>query len=99
MINYQAIRNERQWKSSAGLSEKQFHQLSKYFGETYEFFHGVSLSEKAIRLVTDLLLKSYEDCLFFVVFQLKNGLCYDNLGLLIGSDVSNAQRNRMGDPV
>jgi hypothetical protein len=93
MLNYQSIRNERQWKSSTGLSEKQFHQLSEHFGETYEFFHGVSLSLKAARLDTDLLLKSYADCLFFVLFQLKNGLCYDNLGLLIGSDGSNAQRN------
>jgi hypothetical protein len=93
MLNYQTIRNERQWKSSTGLSEKQFHQLSKYFGETYEFFHGVSLTVKSERLDTELLLKSYEDCLFFVLFQLKNGLCYDNLGLLIGSDGSNAQRN------
>lgn len=93
MLNYQVIRNERQWKSSTGLSENQFHQLSKYFGETYEFFHGVSLLVKAERLDTDLLLKSYADCLFFVLFQLKNGLCYDNLGLLISSDGSNAQRN------
>lgn len=93
MLNYQNVRNERQWKSSTGLSENQFHQLSKYFGETYEFFHEVSLSVKAERLDSDLLLKSYDDCLFFVLFQLKNGLCYDNLGLLIGTDGSNAQRN------
>ncbi len=93
MLNHQAIRNERQWKSSTGLNEKQFHLLSKHFGETYEFFHGVSLTVKSERLGTDSLLKSYEDCLFFVLFQLKNGLCYDNLGLLIGSDGSNAQRN------
>ncbi len=93
MLNYQNIRHERQWKSSTGLSEKQFHQLSQYFGETYEFFHGVSLSVKAERLETELLLKSHADCLFFVLFQLKNGLCYDNLGFLIGSDASNAQRN------
>lgn len=39
------------------------------------------------------LLPTYADCLFFVLFQLKSGLCYDNLGLLIGSDGSNAQRN------
>ncbi len=66
MLNYQNIRNERQWKSSTGLSENQFQQLSKYFGETCEFFHGVILSVKAERLDTDLLLKSYDDCLFFV---------------------------------
>jgi hypothetical protein len=93
MLNYQAIRNERQWKSSTGLSENQFHQLAKHFGETYESFGGVALSVKAERLEIDLLLKTYADCLFFVLFQLKNGLCYDNLGLLIGSDGSNAQRN------
>ncbi len=38
MLSYQQIRNERQWKSSTGLSEQQFHRLVKYFGETYEFF-------------------------------------------------------------
>lgn len=93
MLNYQSIRSERQWKSSTGLNEKQFHQLCKHFGETYEFFHGVSLTEKSARLETEFLLKTYEDCLFFVLFQLKNGLCYDNLGLLINTDGSNAQRN------
>jgi hypothetical protein len=51
----------------------------------------------AERLVTDLLLKSYDDCLFFV--PIENGLCYDNLGLLIGSNGSNAQRDRTCDPV
>ncbi|HMX38806.1 MAG TPA: transposase family protein, partial [Saprospiraceae bacterium] len=38
-------------------------------------------------------LSFYEECLFFVLFQLKNGLCYDNLGLIFGTDASNAHRN------
>ena len=38
-------------------------------------------------------MPTYADCLFFVLFQLKNGLFYDSLGLLIGTDGSNAQRN------
>ncbi len=75
MLSYQQIRNERQWKSSTGLSEQQFHRLVKYFGETYEFFQGVSLSTLAARTEVDLLLPTYADCLFLVLFQLKNGLC------------------------
>lgn len=93
MLSYKQIRSERQWKSSTGLSQVQFEKLLVYFKETYEFFQGVSLEQSAQRREVDLLLPTYADCLFFVLFQLKNGLCYDNLGLLIGTDDSNAQRN------
>ena len=93
MLDYRHIKSERQWKSSTGMDEKQFHKLADVFGETYEFFEGVSLTEGAQRNNVTLLLPTYADCLFFVLFQLKNGLCYDNLGLLIGTDGTNAQRN------
>jgi hypothetical protein len=93
MLSYTKIGSERQWKSSTGLSQDQFEKLLGYFKETYEFFQGVSLEESAQRREVGLLLPTYADCLFFVLFQLKNGLCYDNLGLLIGTDGSNAQRN------
>lgn len=93
MLNYHAVRNERQWKSTTGLTEGQFLQLAHYFEETYTFFNGVSLQESAQRLQVVLLLPTYEDCLFFVLFQLKNSLSYDTLGLLIETDGSNAQRN------
>jgi hypothetical protein len=93
MLSYHQIRSERQWKSATGLSQMQFEKLVSYFGETYEFFQGVSLSESAQRREVDLCLPTYADCLFLVLFQLNNGLCYDNLGLLIGTDGSNAQRN------
>lgn len=93
MLSYTKIGSERQWKSSTGLSQAQFEKLLGCFKETYEFFQGVSLEESAQRREVDLLLPTYADCLFFVLFQLKNGLCYDNLGLLIGTDGSNAQRN------
>jgi hypothetical protein len=93
MLDHRLIKSERQWKSSTGLSEAQFKRLSSLFGQTYEFFEGVNLEESAKRLGSELLLPTYADCLFFVLFQLKNGLCYDNLGLLIGTDDSNARRN------
>lgn len=93
MLSYQQIRDDRQWKSSAGMSEEQFYQLAELFGKTYEFFEGVNLEETSQRLDTSLLLPTYRDCLFLVLFQLKNGLNYDSLGLLIGTDGSNARRN------
>lgn len=93
MLDFRQIKSERQWKSSTGMNERQFQYLVKLFGETYEFFEGVNLSEGAERTDVSLLLPTYADCLFFLLFQLKNGLCYDNLGLLIGTDGSNAQRN------
>jgi hypothetical protein len=93
MLTHQAVRTERQWKSSTGLTQTQFLQLTRYFEETYVFFNGVSLEKSAQRLNVALLLPTYEDCLFFVLFQLKNSLSYDNLGLLIETDGGNAQRN------
>lgn len=93
MLDYRAIKTERQWKSSTGLSNRQFVVLTQLFKETYEFFEGVTLEEAAKALDIQLLLPTYEDCLFFVLFQLKNGLCYDNLGLVFNMDSGNAQRN------
>jgi hypothetical protein len=93
MLDYKKIKNDRQWKSSTGLSEVEFQKLSALFGQTYEFHEGVDLSTGAQRLNTELLLPTYSDCLFFVLFQLKNGLSYDNLGFLMDTDGTNAQRN------
>ena len=59
----------------------------------YELKNGISLSEGASNLKLNLLLPTYEDCLFFVLFQLKNSLNYDSLGLLIHMDASNARTN------
>jgi hypothetical protein len=35
-INYQDVRNERQWKASTGLSKGQFLELVQEFGKAYE---------------------------------------------------------------
>lgn len=53
MLSYHQIRSERQWKSATDLSHIQFEQLESYFGETYEFFQGVSLAESAQRREVD----------------------------------------------
>lgn len=93
MLDYKNIKSERQWKGTTGLSSEKFHRLCKVFSTCFEKKHEVSISEMSINLKSDFLLKTYEDCLFFVLFQLKNALSYDSLGLLIDTDNSNAQRN------
>lgn len=93
MLSYKNIKNERQWKSSTGLSSEKFTILCKAFSSAYEELNEISITEIAINLKKDFLLPTYEDCLFFILFQMKNALPYDNLGLLICTDGSNAQRN------
>ena len=93
MLNYREIKSDRQWKGTIALSSVQFHRLCKVFKASYEELNEISLMEIETNLKSNFLLKTYEDCLFYVLFQLKNGLSYDSLGLLISTDASNAQRN------
>uniref|UniRef100_UPI0004772BB7 hypothetical protein n=2 Tax=Spirosoma spitsbergense TaxID=431554 RepID=UPI0004772BB7 len=77
MLSYQHICNDRQWKATTGLTSQQFHLLAYHFGESYEFIHGLSINELADNIEVELKLATYPDCLFFILFQLKNGLSYD----------------------
>jgi hypothetical protein len=93
MLNYKLIKSERQWKSVVGVSSLQFHKLCKEFGLSFERVYEINIQELSSNLNTEFLLPTYEDCLFFILFQLKNGLSYDSLGLLIGTDGGNAHIN------
>jgi hypothetical protein len=93
MLNYKNIKSSRQWTGSIGLSEGKFHKLLSLFSTQYESINGISLVELSSNLGKTLLLPTYADCLFYVLFQLKNGLGYDALGLLIQTDASNARLN------
>ena len=93
MLSYKNIKNDRQWKAAIGLSRELFEKLTEEFIRNYITIHGANLKESSENLNISLLLPTYSDCLFFVLFQLKNGLSYDSLGLLINTDGSNAQRN------
>lgn len=92
-FSYKDLKNDRQWKATTGVSEKDFASLCNAFGKAYEMKHEVSLEQGAINLGQELALPSYEDCLFFVLFQLKNGLTQDCLGPVFSMDGSSAWRN------
>ena len=69
MISYKTIKNDRQWRATTGLTELKFHRLCRAFQESYEAHHEVPLAEGATRLGVSLILPTYEDCLFLVLFR------------------------------
>ncbi len=93
-IKYQDIRNERQWKASTGLNEKQFLSLAKMFGEAYEQLFGETINERQNNSTSEATFKTYEDLLFFTLYSIKSGLTYDLLGLTFGLDGANAYQNQ-----
>jgi hypothetical protein len=93
-ISYQDVRNDRQWKASTGLSEKQFLELVLEFGKAYENLFGVPMQERQSNSTTESTFKTYEDLLFFTLFSIKSGVTYDVLGLTFGLDGANAYQNQ-----
>ena len=91
--SYKDIRNERQWKAMTGLTQAEFTSLSTAFGTAYEQLHGVTLRQGLANLGKEAVRSSYEDCLYFTLFQLKTAQSFDCLGVLFNLDGSSAQRN------
>lgn len=67
--------------------------LGEAFARAYEMLHGVSVEQAAKNLSQTFALPTRQDCLFFVLFQLKNGLTQNCLGPIFGMDGSSAWRN------
>src|SRR4051812_10443700 len=91
--HYKEIRNERQWKAMTGLSQAEFTMLATAFGAAYEKVNGVTLQQGTANLGKEVVLSSYEDCLYFTLFELKTAQSFDCLGVLFNMDGSSAQRN------
>jgi len=92
MVSYKTLKNDRQWHSAIGLSEKQFWILKLKFQIVYEKFFETTLAEKEQNLKQNFVFSTYEDILFFLLFFLKNPVVFDTLGFIFGMDGSNAQR-------
>jgi len=80
-------------RATTGLSVESFSKLSELFAQSYQACHEISLKKKLENLSQKTVLASYEEMLFFVLFQLKNSLTYDVLGCIYGINASTAQRN------
>jgi len=92
MPSYRNLSNSRQWKSTIGISEKQFWILTSKFQIVYEKVFENTLSEKEKNLKQNFVFSTYEDILFFLLFFLKNPVVFDTLGFIFGMDGSNSQR-------
>ncbi len=94
MLNYRTISTERQFKDSTGYSKAKFEILLLDFEKAYERDKGMSyetyLKENVME---EVKLKTLGDILFFVLFQLKNGLIWGSLGVIFEMSESTAHRN------
>lgn len=91
--HYQTI-SERQFKSSTGLSRAEFSALSIDFELMFIEVYGLTYeSYLANRVTEQVKLPTLESCLFFVLFQYKNDLVFDSLGLIFQMGCSTAHDN------
>ena len=91
MINYKEINSERQFKDATGLSKYEFNSLLLDFEKTFVGEYGITYEEYIEENLTNPpKLSTLGDCLFFVLFQNKNGLLLGSLGLVFGMSVSTA---------
>ena len=90
---YQNVHTDRQMRATTGLSLAAFGKLTDLFAQSYQSCHEISLKKKLENFSVRTVLTSYEEMLFFVLFQMKNGLTYDVLGCIYAMDASTAQRN------
>lgn len=93
-ISITDLKTDRLWQSVLGIPQERFYILLFEFELCYIEKYGASLETVMQRLgVTHPILPDYASCLFFVLFQMKNGLTFDVLGMMFETDGGNAQRN------
>lgn len=93
-MDYQGIKSERQFKSATGYSKANFAALYADFENTFVDEYGQKYEEYVMENVTEPpKLKTLEACLFFTLFQMKNGLIWDSLGFVFGMTGTTAHDN------
>ncbi len=93
-MTYQGITTDRQFKSATGYSKANFEQLLADFERTFQEEYGQTYEKHILENVTEPpKLQTLETCLFFTLFQLKNGLIWDSLGFVFGMSGTSAHDN------
>lgn len=88
------LKQDRQWRASVGMSEKQFHTLLPAFKNAYfETYHN-ELANRKVDSGIDYCIQNEEELLLFTLLSFKSGLTYDLLGIICGMNGSNAQKNQ-----
>jgi hypothetical protein len=93
-MTYQGITTDRQFKSATGYSRANFETLLTDFEKTFQEEHGQTYENYVLENVTEPpKLQNLESCLFFTLFQLKNGMIWDSLGFVFGMSGTSAHDN------
>ena len=91
-MKYTEINTERQFKSTTGYSKVNFKKLLSDFEATFFDEYGQTYEEYIEENVTETpKFKTLGECLFLVLFQMKNDLVWDSLGFVFGMSSSTAQ--------
>jgi hypothetical protein len=88
------LKQNRQWRATVGMSEKQFFLLLTHFKSAYVEIYETELAKRKVDVRIDYCIKNEEELLLFTLFSLKAGLTYDVLGVVCGMNGSNAKRNQ-----
>ncbi len=88
------LKQDRQWRSAIGISEKQFYILLPAFENAYFESYKNKLAHRKVNTNVDYCIQNEEDLLLFTLLSFKSGLTYDLLGIVCGMNGSNAQKNQ-----
>ena len=88
------LKQDRQWRSAIGMSEKQFYILLPAFENAYFETFKNKLASRKVDTNTDYCIQNEEQLLLFTLLSFKSGLTYDLLGIVCGMNGSNAQKNQ-----
>jgi len=88
------LKQDRQWRATVGISEKQFFILLEPFKKAYFDTYHEELSKRKVDVKINYCIENEEELLLFTLLSLKSGLTYDVLGFVCGMNGSNAQRNQ-----
>jgi len=93
-MTYQGITTDRQFKAATGYSKANFEKLLVDFDGTFQEEYGQAYEKYVLENVTEPpKLQTLESCLFFTLFQLKNGMLWDSLGFVFGMSGTSAHDN------
>lgn len=93
MIDIENITSERQFKSSTSYDKETFQALLDDFASMYKEKKGKSYEDYILENLTEdetPILKTLKEVLFFVLFQKKNDLTWDCLGVVFDMSGSRA---------
>lgn len=93
-ISTSELKQDRQWRATIGMSEKQFFILLEPFKKAYFDTYHKELSKRKVEVKIDYCIENEEELLLFTLFSFKSGLTYDVLGFVCGMNGSNAKRNQ-----